>query len=417
MATITDIPREWMETSGHRVTRLSDQAGSSSLYFNFNAYTPEGDFVVITTPDGISKIDLSDYRLSLIVPIQQPFSLLFVGKRYRRAYYRLTDQKSLFWVDVDTGVTHFIAHEDLGDIQTVNADETLLAGVEVDSSFKSEILELFTKRDPKTDQFVYEANWSDGTPMSYADAKELRLSQRLDAKVPMILFVIDIEMGTRRNVYTATDWLNHLLFSPTSPSNLMFCHEGPWHQVDRLWILDLDQSPLRPTKLHERKMNMEIAGHEWFSSDGKTIWYDLQTPRGEDFWVAGYEIETGRRVQYHLARNEWSVHFHSSPDNTQFCGDGGDSEMVAHADDGKYLYLFTPNRIPDVAGLKAADSANLVTPGYFTSNKLVNLQAHDYRMEPNANFTPDGKRLIFRSNLHGELHVYAVELEKGSLES
>ena len=29
-------------------------------------------------------------------------------------------------------------------------------------------------------------------------------------------------------------------------------------------------------------MNMEIAGHEFFSADGRTIWYDLQTPRGED---------------------------------------------------------------------------------------------------------------------------------------
>ncbi len=33
-------------------------------------------------------------------------------------------------------------------------------------------------------------------------------------------------------------------------------------------------------------MNMEIAGHEFFDVDGKTIWYDLQTPRGEVFWLA-----------------------------------------------------------------------------------------------------------------------------------
>jgi Tol biopolymer transport system component len=25
-------------------------------------------------------------------------------------------------------------------------------------------------------------------------------------------------------------------------------------------------------------------------------------------------------------------------------------------------------------------------------------------------FTPDGRKLIFRSNLHGEVHVYAVDL-------
>jgi hypothetical protein len=50
-------------------------------------------------------------------------------------------------------------------------------------------------------------------------------------------------------------------------------------------------------------MNMEIAGHEFFSTDGATIWYDLQTPRGQDFWLAGYQVATGKRTWYHLQRN------------------------------------------------------------------------------------------------------------------
>jgi oligogalacturonide lyase len=157
---------------------------------------------------------------------------------------------------------------------------------------------------------------------------------------------------------------------------------------------------------------MEIAGHEWFSHDGKTIWYDLQTPRGEDFWVAGYEIATGKRSWYHLQRNEWSVHFNSSPDGTMFAGDGGDSEMVAHAPDGKWLYLFKPNGIPDVAGIRAPNSGALIHPGYFSAERLVNMKNHDYRLEPNVNFTPDGKWLVFRSNMFGPTQVYAVELAK-----
>ncbi|WWC73352.1 uncharacterized protein I206_107319 [Kwoniella pini CBS 10737] len=403
-------PRTWVESSGHRVTRLSDEAGSSSLYFNFNAYTPEGDFLVISTPTGIAKIELPTFKLIHVITIQEPFSLLFVGKAFRRAYYLLNNAKTLYWVDLDTGVSHLIAKEPLGDIQTINANETYLAGVEVDPTYKSDILELFSKRDPKTDQFVYEANWPDGTPMTYADAKEVRLSQRLEARVPMVLFLIDVNTGERKDVYRATDWLNHLLFSPTDPNLLMFCHEGPWHQVDRLWLLDLEGGS-KPQRIHERRMNMEIAGHEWFSHDGKTVWYDLQTPRGEDFWVAGYEIKTGKRTHYHLERNEWSVHFHSSYDNSLFCGDGGDSGMVAHAQDGMYLYLFKPKRIPDVAGLKSPNAGNLIVPGSFESKKLVDLSDNDYRLEPNANFTPDGKHLIFRSSKYGGLHVYAVAVE------
>ena len=39
--------------------------------------------------------------------------------------------------------------------------------------------------------------------------------------------------------------------------------------------------------MHRRTMDMEINGHEWWSWDGKTVWFDLQTPRSEDFWIAG----------------------------------------------------------------------------------------------------------------------------------
>ena len=47
------IPREWVDAkTGHRVVRLSDVAGSASLYFHQNAYTPEGDKLLIDTPGG-----------------------------------------------------------------------------------------------------------------------------------------------------------------------------------------------------------------------------------------------------------------------------------------------------------------------------------------------------------------------------
>ena len=76
-------------------------------------------------------------------------------------------------------------------------------------------------------------------------------------------------------------------------------------------------------------MAMEIFGHEFWSADGKTIWYDLQTPRGEDFWLAGYESIPARARWYHLQRNEWSIHFNVTRDGKLFCGDGGDPGQVA----------------------------------------------------------------------------------------
>ncbi|MGO8838880.1 MAG: hypothetical protein ACLQQ0_15790 [Limisphaerales bacterium] len=37
---------------------------------------------------------------------------------------------------------------------------------------------------------------------------------------------------------------------------------------------------------------------------------------------------------------------------------------------------------------------------------------HDYALEPNARFSPDGKWVVFRSNMRGSSQVYAVEVKK-----
>jgi oligogalacturonide lyase len=211
-------------------------------------------------------------------------------------------------------------------------------------------------------------------------------------------------------VTASTDWLNHIQFSPTDPNQIMYCHEGPWHKVDRIWTIRADGTGKR--LVHSRTMNMEIAGHEFFSPDGKTIWYDLQTPRGEVFWLAGFDLSTGKRRWYNVERNHWSVHYNQSLDLKRFSGDGGDSEMVARAPDGKYLYLFTPRDIPDVAGIHAPGAENLIAPGTFDVEKLVDMRKQDYRLEPNMTFTPDGKWIVFRANFEGANHVYAVELAK-----
>jgi oligogalacturonide lyase len=85
--------------------------------------------------------------------------------------------------------------------------------------------------------------------------------------------------------------------------------------------------------------------------------------------------------------------------------------MVAHAPDGKWLYLFRPELISDKSAGNI-DTKNLIQTGAFHSEKLVNMGKHDYALEPNAMFSPDMKWLIFRSNMSGANQVYAVELKK-----
>ena len=59
-------------------------------------------------------------------------------------------------------------------------------------------------------------------------------------------------------------------------------------------------------------------------------------------------------------------------------------------------------------------SPGLIKVGVLKSERLVDLSKHDYRLEPNVTFTPDGKWIVFRSNMHGATHVYAVEVAKAT---
>jgi oligogalacturonide lyase len=199
-----------------------------------------------------------------------------------------------------------------------------------------------------------------------------------------------------------------MLFSPTDPTLLMYCHEGPWHKVDRIWMIHTDGT--HNTLIHKRTMALEIAGHEFWGLDGKTIWYDWQYPKGEDFFLAGYNLETQKRVAFHMQRNEWSIHFNLTQDLDLFTGDGGDPGQVARAKDGEWIELFHPQTYE-----VSSDSLNdpsFWQPGVFHSEHLVNMAHHDYRLEPNVRFSPDKKLVIFTSNMLGSSYVFAAEVAK-----
>ncbi len=393
----SEPPVSWIDPdTGHRVVRLTREPGSASLYFNQNGYTADGKNLVYTTPDGISVMNLAT-RIARQV-VQGRARLIDAGRKTQRIYY--IRDGAAHWTDVDSGESKKIA--DLpkrGSIATVNADETLLAGTYIEGEGQ----DYGGARSQPTARPAEQ-----GHPLDQPRNKGQMMEERLAARLPMAMYTVNIQTGETKVLHRATDWLNHLLFSPTDPTMLMFCHEGPWHKVDRLWTIRTDGSAL--TKIHTRTMAMEIWGHEFWSEDGKTIWYDLQTPRGEDFWLAGYRLDTRERVWYHLQRDEWSIHFNVTADGKLFTGDGGDPGQVAHAKDGQWIYLFRPELMQN----RGADDKSFVRTGVLRAERLVNMSKHQYRLEPNVSFTPDQKWVVFRSNMFGDTYVFAVEVARAN---
>ena len=398
---------EWIDSAtGHRVVQLSREGGSESLYFNLNPFTPDGKKMVFGSPSGLATVDLATHAIEKIVTGEK-IHVIMVGRKTGQIYFgkrTIEDgvtNRYVCAVDPQTKAVRQILKLVRGqEISAVNADETLLAGTVVERS------------DWGTNEF-FDGGPNRLTDIERADAqrgkKGTMMEERLAKRYPMSLFFYNIATGDTKTVNRCNDWLGHLQFSPTDPTLLMFCHEGPWHKVDRIWTIRTDGTDLK--LVHQRTLTMEIAGHEFWSADGQTIWYDLQTPRGQVFWLGGYEPATGVRTWFSLQRDEWGVHFNVSPDGKLFSSDGGDEKMVAHAPDGKWLYLFRPELIEDRSAGNV-DTSKLIKAGVFHAEKLVDMGKHDYALEPNAMFSPDMKWLIFRSNMSGANQCYAVELQK-----
>ncbi len=390
-------PASWIDSvTGHRIVRIDATPGNYALYFNYNPFTPQGDLMIYLTPEGIRVVDLKTWATRLVLAAKVD-RLLFAGPRSRSAYYTMratsVDDGGPFqvWrVDLDSGATHKVADVPGGRIEAINADETLLAG-ERELQPPPPAIAAQGRRDPRTGAPTYSGTGPDGKPLSFGAAKAQWMDARLAARVPMEMYSVAIATGARRTIHRATDWLNHVQFSPTDPGLLMFCHEGPWDKVDRIWTIRTDGTRL--TKVHTRTMAGEIAGHEFWSNDGRTIWYDLQMPAKRSGWLAGYDVVSGARTRYEIAPDQASYHFTLSPDRRTFAGDGSNA--------GKWISLFRP-----VA--TASPQPGLIAPGLLESERLASLATHDYTLEPNEHVTPDGRWVVYRTNMEGAAAIYAV---------
>ena len=380
--------------------------------------------MIFTKPDRIHVLDLATRRTRLLVPnpprleTEDPVAryrgnvhAIVVGHKTPSIFFSRMDLttklSTLYKADIETGVVTKLVTlpEGANSVATINADETLAGGTMNDGP-------------PVAPEYGANRTSPTGTPATrqvtgaqsgtlvQPEGKGEMMERRLASRQPLILFTINLKTGKLTTLLHSTDWVNHLLFSPTDPTLLMYCHEGPWQKVDRIWTIRTDGS--QNTLIHKRTFAQEIAGHEFWGIDGKTIWYDWQPIKGEDFYLAGYDVATHRRRAFHMNRDEWSIHFNVTADESLFTGDGGDPGQVAKAPDGEYIELFHPE-MKKVDGINQPD---FIQPGVFHAEHLVNMSKHNYRLEPNVRFSPDQKMVIFTSNMFGPSYVFGVEVDK-----
>jgi oligogalacturonide lyase len=373
------MPKTWIDKdTGHKIVRLIDRDSSNaSFYFNNNCFVPqkgdEGDIMVFYGGTTIGK-ELFSINLKTNKVVQLTFNRgklagEMVCPKTRSAYYQVGD--TVFAVNVDTKVNSIVYIFDpsfKGRAGTINADGTYLACVKATTDEEREI---YAKYPAKHDYF----------------------NRMWEAHIERALYTVNIKTKEIKEIHREKEWTNHLLFSPTDPDILSYCHEGPWEKNDRIWNINIKTG--KNTLMHVRTMKNEIAGHEFFGVSGNREWFDLQKPKGDTFFLAAFDMKTGKEDRiYQMDRNEWSIHFNVSKDEQTFIGDGGDPGQVAKAPNGEWIYLFKP------------------VGDRFKSEKMVNMSHHNYKLEPNVHFSPDEKWIIFRANFEGVEQIYAVEVAK-----
>ena len=86
----TPLQKDWVDpATGHRIVRLTGDAGGSTLYFHDNAFSPEGDTLMFNTPSGIAVVDVAKIGSAGLEPeiVGPTVRGGYFARRTREIYY------------------------------------------------------------------------------------------------------------------------------------------------------------------------------------------------------------------------------------------------------------------------------------------------------------------------------------------
>ncbi len=173
-------------------------------------------------------------------------------------------------------------------------------------------------------------------------------------------------------------WIGHVNTSPTQANLLTFCHEGPWDKVDnRIWGMDTSTGKVWTIRPREEK---EMVGHEYWHADGVTLGYHGTWADGRSFIGRIKYDNTGRTEASFSAK---TGHIHSS-DSLLIVGDAGDAVRLWRWDGAEFI---GPRMLCE----------------HDSSSHIQEVHVH-------PRFTPDGKGVLFTSDLSGYGNLYLAEL-------
>lgn len=205
---------------------------------------------------------------------------------------------------------------------------------------------------------------------------------------------IEVASGACEVLHEDRRYLGHINTSPARPDLMTFCHEGPWARIDqRIWGLDVDGG--RTWKIrdqgegHAKAGTGYAIGHEYWFADGERIGYHGRPRAGGDHVFGHLRWDNSRRAEVSFPFA--SGHFHSL-DERMMVGDG-----TRVGGPRPFIQLFRWN---DTAG--EYEGPKILATHRSTFN--------DQHAHPHPRFTPDGRHVLYTSDLTSYSNMYLVEV-------
>ena len=205
-------------------------------------------------------------------------------------------------------------------------------------------------------------------------------AETFHAKPHSMIVEISTDGSGSRVVHEEQTWVGHVNTSPTRRHLLTFCHEGPWELVDnRIWCLNVDTQETWKVRPRREGVN-EAIGHEYWHADGLNIGYHGAVVGGEKLFG---KIRYDNTEQVETSFPHETGHIHSN-----------DFSLIV-GDAGAYIRLWKWNG-------ESFDGPRVLCEHHSSGHIQI---AH-----PHPRFTPDGKHVLFTSDVSGYCNPYLAEV-------
>ena len=185
--------------------------------------------------------------------------------------------------------------------------------------------------------------------------------------------------------------MTHVIIHPDDGDTVLFCHEGPWDLVQRMWIARVptdEVSPLVKTRRH-----LERVGHEFFTRDGRVGAQYSYRYRPDMRWIHHADLYVnpdGSNEQRYYYPYSRPVHVHANSE-AEFAV--GDTAQIREDDPEarRYISLIKYD----------ADRHRAIVGRLCRHDTSWRKASH-----PHPIVTPDGEHVIWGSDVGGQMNVY-----------